>query len=133
MILPARPAELRTITLLAIIARTREPRPLIATAIVARPVELARAVAEWTRTALGAIGAALPLLPRLGFAARRTVAEILARATITIAPAITIAAARKLPLAAEFPLGPIAVARWAIAIGSLAARRVWPLLAVAVA
>src|SRR6185437_4454665 len=76
--------ELRTI--LAALAWTIKPWP----------VRTARAVARRTCTTFRPIRAALPLLPRLGFTARRAVAEITARSAISAAiPTIAPAAIRR--------------------------------------
>ena len=82
--IPARPAELRPVALLAVIAGPRETRPITATAVVARLVvtrlvKIPRTIAWRTRVAITAV---ITLLPRLGLATRRPIAEILARPTI---------------------------------------------------
>ena len=56
-------------------------------------------------TALAAV-VPLALLPRLGFAMRRSIAEILARATISAVGSAT----GEFALAAKLPLGPVAIA-----------------------
>ncbi len=84
-----RTVEFRTIPRGAILARARKARALVATPIVARLVvtglvktrlvEIARAVAGRTRIALAPV---LALLPRLGIATLRPIAEILARTPV---------------------------------------------------
>src|SRR5207253_1855965 len=119
-----RPIATGTITLHAILTRTRKPRALVATAIVARPVK-ARFVEPRPSTALVAV-ATLALLPRLGFAARRPIAEILARPVSEFAVGETpfaSLAARRAIAAIEFRT----VA--AIELRAIAARLEVPLLA----
>jgi hypothetical protein len=107
--IPPRAVEFRTIlaielrplaewpvALHAILARTRKPWALVATAIVAGTVK-ARLVEPRPRAAILAV-ATFALLPRLGFAARRPIAEILARPIAELAigePSFAALAARR--------------------------------------
>jgi hypothetical protein len=91
VLLPAGAAFAPLTTILAALARTIEFRPLefrsvltsLARAVEPRPVEIARTVARRARTALRPILLGPALLPRPGFAARRTITKILPRAAMS--------------------------------------------------
>jgi hypothetical protein len=126
----------RTFELWTILARPRETRTFVATAIsrVALAIPVARLVVTGlvefrpvefalTIAARRTLKTFLAFLPGLRFPARRTIAKILARATIPAVAAISTATG-EFAFAAKLPLGPIAVARRSRAIGAIAARPV---------
>jgi hypothetical protein len=80
------------------VARTRETRALVTTTVVTRTIET-RFVETRPCAAIVTV-ATLALLPRLGFAVRWPIAEILARAALGIGPllAIAVSAGVRLPV-----------------------------------
>ena len=148
-----RPFEIPVVASLARSVKLRTVFTPLAGAVEFWPVKIARAIARRTRVAFRAIGIGPALLPRLGFATGRTIAEISARATIpggalaipvvalaipavavaipATIPAVALAirrASREFLVAAELSLRPIATSRRTVAKCPLAP---WPLTALA--